>query len=622
MAPRRRYAARAEEENTQTLARNSSGPQATGRSRLFTDEDTPMQPTQPDPNVNQKEPPLSVAELLLRYLEIEDVTKLFGVPGTPLSYILNALKQQQDKFTYYICRHESGAGYMADGYCRVTGKLGVVLVSAGPSATNALTGAAVAQACHSSVLVISGEAQQNAFGKGGFQEGIDSTLNINAIYRSAGHYSEVISHPSNFQTLFSGALRAAQSLPRGAAHISLPEDIGGETVSSDIVLPNSPQNYRAVPTGANLEAAAQVVTCLASAQKPLFFLGNGCRDALMPATGTNNKTRASITERMTRFQKLIEKFAVPVATSPNGKGIFPESHPLSLRNYGFGGNAWSSAYIEPGYDALVILGSSLTQKTTNNWTPKLIPAGPLIQVDLDQTVIGRGFPLELGVVAEIGAFIDDLIVCGESVAPSSSIIAQRMEIIRGIKGTLTAPPPKALEKASRLVACINELLPSGTQLFIDASVCAPASLGYMVIDPPTQIHNAFNMEPMGWAPAAVVGAALGAPETICISISGDGGFLMNGNEVSTAARYNVGAVWVVYYNNALADVEMHLEGQFGGSNWMDMYQLGSPNLVDVARGLGADAVEALSIDSFREAFGRALTTAKTKNKPQVVVVNI
>ena len=586
-----------------------------------------MNPTQTYLDVNPKEQPLTVAELLLRYLEIEDVYHIFGVPGTPLSHLLDALKQQGDKFTYHICRHEGGAGYMADGYSRVTGKLGVVLVSAGPSATNALTGAAVAQACCSSVLVISGEAAQSAFGRGGFQEGIDSALNISAIYRNAGHYSAVISHPSNFQTLFTGALRIALSLPRSAAHISLPEDVGGETIGGDVIIPKSPENYRAIPKGANIESAERVINYLASAQKPLFFLGNGCRDALIPVTSVSHESRAPIAERMTRFQQLIEKFAVPVVTSPNGKGIFPESHPLSLRNYGFGGGSWGGAYIgsqdpslEPHFDALVVLGSSLTEKTTNRWNLALVPDGPLIQVDLDQSVIGRGFPIELGVVAEIGAFIDDLICCGASVTPNSSIIQQRMDIIGRIRNTPVAPPPTAPQE--ELVCCINELLPSGAQLFIDASMCAPAALTYMNIDPPTQIHNAFNMEPMGWAPAAVVGAAIGSPETICISISGDGGFMMNGNEVSTAARYNIGAVWVVFYNNTLADVEMQLKKEFGGTGWMDMYQLGSPSLVDVAKGLGADAVETASIDIFRQAFAASLTNAKLKNKPQVIVFKI
>src|SRR5262249_24356019 len=188
------------------------------------------------------EEPLIIAELLLRYLELEGVRHIFGIPGVALGYLLDALKQQQDKFTYHVCRHETGASYMADGFSRVSGRLGVVLVSSGPGATNALTGSGTAQSCNSSVLVISGEVALRAFGKGGFQEGVDAGLNVSAVYRNADHYSAVITHPSNFQTLFTRALRISLSLPRSATHVSLPQDIGGETLGTDIYFPNHPEN--------------------------------------------------------------------------------------------------------------------------------------------------------------------------------------------------------------------------------------------------------------------------------------------------------------------------------------------------------------------------------------------
>jgi acetolactate synthase-1/2/3 large subunit len=587
-----------------------------------------MQSAQTHIKITAADESLTVAELLLRYLELEGVGNIFGIPGVALSYLLDALKQQQDKFTYHICRHESGAGYMADGFSRVSGKLGVAFVSSGPGATNALTSAVTAQSCNSSVLVVSGEVALSTFGKGGFQEGVDSGLNVSAVYRNADLYSALITDPGNFQTLFTRALRTSLSLPRGATHISLPQDIGGQTIGNDIDFPSSPKNYRAVPRNTDPLAAEEVIQSLAKAQNPLLFLGNGCRAALLPTSGMNAEARAAIAERMNRFQLLIEKFAIPVVTSPNGKGIFPESHRLSLRNYGFGGGDWARWYIQADgpvaeslrYDALVVLGSSLGQKTTNDWDSILMPAnGSVVQVDLDQSVIGRGYPLERGVVAELGAFIDDLIRCGESVQPNQSIIEHRKNVLGTLKGLPFAAASPAPEV--ELVRCVGELLPPGAHVFIDATSCGVASLRYMTIDPPTQIHNAFSMEPMGWAPAAVVGAALADPEAVCVSISGDGGFMMNGNEVSTAAQYNVGAVWVVLANNNLAVVERLLQQQFGGTGWINLYELGSPRLATVAQGLGADAVEADNIDAFRSAFADALANARTKRKPQVVVYN-
>jgi acetolactate synthase-1/2/3 large subunit len=593
-----------------------------------------MQSAQTHIKIAAAEEPLTVAELLLRYLELEGVRNIFGIPGVALSYLLDALKERQDKFIYHICRHESGASYMADGFSRASGTLGVVLVSSGPGATNALTGAVTAHLCNSSVLVISGEVPQRAFGKGGFQEGVDAGLNISAIYRNANVYSAVITEPSNFQTLFTMALRISLSVPRSAAHVSLPQDIGGEILAHNIHLPKSPENYRAVPRSTDPKAAEHVIGALAKADQPLLFLGNGCRAALLPLSGMSAEARAATAERMKRFQQLLEKFAIPVVTSPNGKGIFPESHSLSLRNYGFGGGDWANAYIETegpvSYDALVVLGSSLGQKTTNDWDPALIPHGPLVQVDLDQSVIGRGYPIERGVVAELGVFIDDLIRFGEFVRPNEPIVEWRRSLLHGIKSKLPFAPPSSAPEVE-LVRCVGEVLrqaymdalkdAAGAHVFVDATLCGGAALRYMTIDPPTQMHNAFPTEPMGWAPSAVVGAAIADPQSVCISVSGDGGFMMNGNEVSTAAQYNVGAVWVVFANNNLAVVERLLQQEFGGNGWTNLYQLGSPNLAAVARGLGADAVEVHSIEAFRSAFKDALASARTIHKPQVVVFN-
>jgi acetolactate synthase I/II/III large subunit len=175
---------------------------------------------------------ITVSQCLLKYLELEDVKDLFGVPGGALMHILNELKVQQKKFTYYVCRHETGAAYMADGYSRVTGKLGVVLVTSGPGATNALTGTMNAQNGNTAVLTISGEVPEALFGRGYLQEGVDVNLDINAIYRNASQYSAIVTSPDNFQTLFTQAIREAMNRSPQATHISIPDDIAGQCPKS------------------------------------------------------------------------------------------------------------------------------------------------------------------------------------------------------------------------------------------------------------------------------------------------------------------------------------------------------------------------------------------------------
>ena len=224
----------------------------------------------------------TVAQLLLDYLHAEGVNKIFGIPGGAAVWLMNELKKQSQPIDYVICRHETGAAYIADGYARVKGGLGVVLTTSGPGATNALTGAMNAQASCSPVMVITGEVPEEYYGKGYLQEGTDAKLDVHNIFQNALASSAIISSPLNFQTLFQQALRNALSLPKQAVHISLPNDIAGECAPN---YPASirPSTYRPITACTDPKAVADTLHELTHARRPLIFLGNGSREALADA---------------------------------------------------------------------------------------------------------------------------------------------------------------------------------------------------------------------------------------------------------------------------------------------------------------------------------------------------
>jgi acetolactate synthase-1/2/3 large subunit len=573
---------------------------------------------------------ITVAQCLLKYLQLEGVKKIFGVPGGALKYVLNELRKQQKRFEYVICRQETGAAYMADGYARVTGDLGVVLVTSGPGATNALTGAVNAQCSNSSVLVISGEVPEEDFGKGYLQEGTDSGLDVNAVYRAACQYTAVITSPRDFQTLFAQALRGAMARPRRTTHVSLPEDVSNQKIPGAKV-PVSSHNYRAAPCCSAPEQTKEALGLLLGAERPLLFLGAGCREALMEPN------------RRRRFQQFLEKFALPVMTSPGAKGLLPESHPFSLRTYGLAGCEWPKYYLQPSrldpndpqlpshYDCLMVLASSLGDLATNLWNEALTPEGPFIQVDLDQGVLGRAFPIDLGIVAEIGYFLDDLLAQADPMAADADSIQSRRDFVTRIKkGSAYRDPDKrdsddAPIRPQALMKCLSEGLPSGSHVFIDAGNCVGWALHYLEIkenDPPIQVHSALAMGPMGFGVGSVIGAKLGAPDRVCVGIVGDGAFLMHGSEISTAARYEVGAIWIVLFDNDLAMVSQGMEHYFPRPGWQNYYQLGKPNLAKFAQSLGATAYEIDRPNKFRAAFARAVKAATTNKKPQVIIAHL
>lgn len=574
---------------------------------------------------------LTVAQLLLKYLELEGVNKLFGYPGAANKSVLVELKKQNDRFDYIICRQETGAAYIADGYSRVTANLGVVLVTSGPGATNALTGTANAQQSNSPLLIVTGEPPEASFGKGYLQEGVDSSLRINAIYRNACQYSAIVSNENNFQTLFTQVLRTALSTPSRAAHISIPDDVASRS-PTNIILPNKPENYRTTPSASDPEKVKQAFNYLINATHPLIFLGNGCRRALQDE------------QRLSKFKQFVEKFAIPVMTTPDGKGVFPESHELSLRNYGLAACEWPKYYIAPEgfayykgskYDALMVMGSNLdglaTRVGTSGWNEQLIPNGPFIQVDLDQSIIGRGFPVELGIVAEIGAVIDNLFELSQNTKPNQEAVQARREFINYIK-TNHSPffEPQKMDSGAdpilpqALMKCIQEELPKATHLFIDGGNCIGWSLHYLIIDSPSQMHNSLDLGPTGFGTAAVVGGKVGAPDNTCIAITGDGGFMMQGNEISTAAQNNVGAIWIVLQNNDLGMVSqtMMYVPPPEKPEWKNYYNLGNPNLAKFAEGLGADAYNVCSPDDMKEIFLLAIENAHKCQKPQVIIAHI
>jgi acetolactate synthase-1/2/3 large subunit len=565
------------------------------------------------------------AELLLRYLAMEGATTLFGIPGAAVMQLLYELRVRSDTFDFVVCRQETGAAYIADGYARVSDGLGVVLVTSGPGATNALTGVVNADNCGTALLTITGEVKESVFGMAYLQEGIDCSLDVNEVYTAACAYSAMVDNPSNFCTLVEQALREARSVPRRAVHLSLPVDVSQQlipTTTGTLTVPASPANYRAAPAACDDEAITTILDSLLKADRPLILLGNGARTALRT--------------RQTPFADFVEKFAIAVMTTPGAKGIFPESDPLSLRNYGIAGCRWTTAYMGgpaggAPFDALLVIGSSLGELATTvtqpfTYSSELLPTGPFIHVDASPAVIGRAFPVDLGVVAEAGSTLDKLFAAAHD-RPTPKSAAARRKFIEQTKHDVAPapppspnPPPPGTVDPIAVMYALNKALPSGSQVFFDCGNCVGWSLAYLEIDPPSELHSALAMGPMGFAVGAVIGAKLALPDSACLAITGDGAFVMHAGEVATAAQHGAGAIWVVLGDGDLKMVSQGMAEFYPGMNWSDYYASGAPDLVGLAQSLGAQATLVTDAADLDAAIGAALAGAA--NAPQVIVVTV
>jgi acetolactate synthase-1/2/3 large subunit len=567
----------------------------------------------------------NVSQRILRYLALEGVDTVFGIPGGALGNMLVALKDARARFTFVVCRQETGAAYAADGYHRATGKLGVVMVTSGPGATNALTGTMNAQADGSAVLTLSGEVPEAAFGMGYLQEGIDGKLDVDAVYQAATGYSTIITAAAQTTTLFGQALRDALTIPRQGVHVSLPNDVAA-LAAPDTPFPKTTANYRASPGGVSPADAKRAFELLLAAKRPLILVGNGCRFALRGP-------------RRDRLVALAERYGIPVATTPDGKGVFPEHSDMSLRVYGTGGCEWPYYWFKPAlvdpssppYDMLLVLGSKLGGFATNKWDPRLVPAGPVVQVDADSSVVARAFPVELGVVGEVGSFIDALDELSRPVPPDPVAVAGRKELLAKIHAKSPFEDPGARDSRespihpAAFMRCIEESLPDGAMVFTDAGNCVGWVQHYLVAPGRCEVHSALDMGPMGFGVGSTLGAKRGTPDRACVGVVGDGAFLMHGNEVSTAAAHRIGAIWCVLYDDDLHMVTQGQENFFPDPKdptvWQHLYTLGRPDLPAFARALGAETYEVRSPDEAREAL-RKVYRGADDGKPQVVVAHI
>jgi len=252
-----------------------------------------------------------------------------------------------------------------------------------------------------------------------------------------------------------------------------------------------------------------------------------------------------------------------------------------------------------------------------------------VQVDLDPRVIGRTMLLDFGVVAEIGTFIDRLVALGRAAPPGPQVEPRRAFVDRihrerspylqpGERDVRTAPiPPQTLMRL------LGDALPAGSNVFVDAGNSVGWCLHYLAIDPPSRMHNALAMGPMGFGTCAAIGGKLAAPDSVCVAVTGDGAFLMHGSEVSTAATYGIGAIWIVLDDGQLLMVDQGMNAFFPdpGGLWKDYYAIGRTDLARFAQALGADAYNVRDAEDFERAWGCAIE-GSSAGRPQVIVAHI
>ena len=517
---------------------------------------------------------LTNSDLLLKYLENEGVEYMFGVPGLSLIPLFEACNRNS-KVKPILTKHEEGAAFMADGYARVKGSLGVCFGTSGPGATNLITGVATAFVDNVPILVLTGQVSTSSYGGGAFQDstkdGVDSVLMFDPITR---HSSMIISKyraPDQIRE----ALRIALTGKRGPVHLSLPKDVMAAEIECE--LPTS-TSYRPPAEYFDRRMVIEAAQQLVNAQRPVILVGTG----------------AVTSKACDDIRDLAETLSIPVATTPKAKGAFPEDHPLSLGVLGFAGSPVAEKCLTSGQtDVLLVIGASLNQITTMSWDPRLAPSKSLIHINIDPTEIGKNYKVDVPLVGDAKTIVNEISFrVLRLLNENNSVQADgeaRVSELRQEVGMYVAPEKVEAEsipvKPQRMIKELERALPKDAILFVDTGNAMCWAIHYMQVRRPDSFICPFGLLTMGYATCAAIGGKLAAPERPVVSIVGDGCFLMNGMEVATAVNYDIPVVWIVQNNAKLGLVHEFQKLSFGERTVVTTFK--RVDIAKVAEGLGA-----------------------------------
>jgi acetolactate synthase-1/2/3 large subunit len=517
-----------------------------------------------------------VADHICDLLALEGVDTVFGVPGGPIMAMFAAIARTPS-LRIVNCANEQGAVVAAYGYSVVSGRIGVAVVTSGPGATNALTGLASAHADRVPVLLICGQVARAAVARGAAQDSSCFGVDVVAMARPVTALSCAIMSAAQATAVVPAALRVAVCESRPVM-LSIPADV----LSDSSTTPGwSLAGYRIGRSERiDLVASERAARALLKSERPAILAGEGARNA------------------GPELQRLAEHLGAPVATTPEGKGAFPEDHPLSLGVFGFAGSPRAKkALLESQVDSLVVF-SRLGELASDGWNARLRPAN-LIQVDIDPLALSGNYPA-LGVVADARAVVRHWLslpaVAARRPTDSSWVSALKESTPRMIDPSATQASALPMHP-QRALAELQACLPDDAIVVCDIGNTMAEALHGLQIRGRQRFMLNLGLACMGHSVAAALGAHMAEPSAPVVAILGDAAFAMGGFEVHTAVEYadprrsRGGPVYVVMNNGGNRMVDWGVRAQYGEHSGIDtgVYR----HALDVSRiaaGLGASAI--------------------------------
>ncbi len=546
-------------------------------------------------------------ELIAQFLVQENIPYVFGICGHGNVGLLDELYHVRDEVKLISPRHEQTAAHMADAYFRIKHQPVATLTSCGPGSANIVMGMATALSDSSAILALTANVPTQQFNRGPFQEinrhfNADFPSVLKPVVKRSFQPTRVDMLPLTLRQ----AIEIAVSGRPGPVQIDIPFNIFQE--EADVQLEPSSHSKTRKRSGADPTDIDKALTMLGAAQRPVIFIGHG----------------VTLAEAGPELMELVERLTIPVISSPNGMGCIPMGHPLSL---GFIGRNGTFPANQAGRHADLVLavGARFDDRSSSSWIPGYswnFPSTKLIHVDIDGDEIGRNYVPDLGIIADAGSFLRQMLGATETVLGS---VPERRSWLADLEGWRQEwndfiKPNFELKtsplRPEQVVADTRAVLPDNAIISLDSGVHHNWFMQFWEAREPQTMLNSWGFSAMGFGVSGILGAKLAAPDRPCVAICGDGGFTMTPHVLCTAIEYDIPCTWVVWNNFAWSAIRDIQYGMFGGREIGTGFYRGdnqepyNPDFAALARACGVHGTTVTKSNDYKDALEHAVASGK------------
>ncbi|MDN0008856.1 acetolactate synthase 3 large subunit [Providencia stuartii] len=545
---------------------------------------------------------LSGAEMVVKSLIDQGVKHVFGYPGGAVLDIYDAL-HTVGGIDHILVRHEQAAVHMADGYARSTGEVGVILVTSGPGATNAITGIATAYMDSVPLVVLSGQVASSLIGNDAFQE-----CDMVGISRPIVKHSFLIKKAEDIPETIKKAFYIAASGRPGPVVIDLPKDTVNPANKYPYRYPEavSLRSYNPTLQG-HKGQIKKALTKLIAAQKPVFYIGGGAINANCSA----------------EIIALAEKLQLPVVSTLMGLGAFPETHHQSVGMLGMHGT-YEANKVMHNSDVIFAVGVRFDDRTTNN-LEKYCPNATVIQIDVDPTSISKTVNTDIPIVGDAKLTLQQMLSQLDQVSTKQNSQAlktwwkeietwRERKCLRYEINSQKVKPQQAIETIYRL---------TNGEAYVTSDVGQHQMFAalYYPFDKPRHWINSGGLGTMGFGLPAALGVKLAHPQSTVICVTGDGSIQMNIQELSTAMQYGLPVV-VLNLNNGFLGMVKQWQDMIYQGRHSQSYMQSLPDFVKLAEAYGHVGISIHSPDELEEKLKQALVEVNENQRLVFVDINV